>query len=45
MAHQNNSRIEELKNWHTLPDLFLPPETFAYYNQKIRTTHIDIPDP
>ena len=45
MAHQNNSRIEQLKNWHTLPDLFLPPETFAYYNQKIRTTHIDIPDP
>ena len=45
MAQQDYNRIEELKNWQELPDLFLPPETVAFYNQKIRTTNIDIAKP
>ena len=45
MAHQDYNRIEELKNWQELPDLFLSPETVAFYNQKIRTTNIDIAAP
>ena len=42
MAYIDDYRKEQLKNWVKLPDLFLPPETFAFYNQKIKATHVDI---
>ena len=45
MAYTNIYRKEKLKNWQELPDLFLPPETVAFYNQKIRTTNVDIAKP
>ena len=45
MAYTDIYRKEELKNWQELPDLFLPPETVAFYNQKIETTRVDIAEP
>ena len=45
MAYSDIYRKEQLKNWQELPNLFLPPETVAFYNQKIRTTRVDIVEP
>ena len=42
MAYIDDYRKEKLKNWQTLPTIYLPPQTIAFYNQKIKTTHVDI---
>ena len=42
MAYIDDYRKEQLKNWQKLPDLWLPPETVAFYNQKIKASRVDI---
>ena len=42
MAYQDSNRIEQLKNWYTLPTIYLHPQTIAYYNQRIITERVKI---